>query len=579
MKHFILLTAALLIGFNIKAQCEECIPDFTCTVDVPFPTICPLILPDATAGEEYETVMTFYLPATIVDPDTDIEAELQEVTITSVSGVPFGMAFTLNDENSTYFPSDGEEHGCATVCGIPLIAGEYEINIQVAVIVVAFGLEQTANESFSLPLTVLPGNAGNALFTIDQIASCGELTVTPESLIDGGNGITTHNWDFGNGTASMEAFPGPQTYTTPGDYSISLQTTIQNYVLTAADIITLGSGWGGDLDDGFGFLNPDPYFIIYDNSGTAIYTSPAVTDNETPEWNNLDVQLSNGPLTIDFYDSDGTLTDDDYLGTGEMNLASGTINVTAGGTTCSFEVELQTTFDLTESETVSVFAIPIASIEANVNETILSNSSPEIEAYSWFLNGELLDGEINDSLQVSAAGMYQVELVSIFGCTAISEAYLICPSVALSYNSNTGAIEAPEGFDTYTWSFNGLENTTITGASFNDAPEGNFQVTVTNSDGCEVSSEVFTYSGINEAFSELSIACFPNPASTFTRLTLPATDDWTIQVFDASGRLLVNEQFSGDQLEIALNQFKAGVYTIKASNKKQRIAYCRFIKK
>ncbi|MGB1032259.1 MAG: hypothetical protein ACPGWM_06580, partial [Flavobacteriales bacterium] len=310
MKQFLLFTIVLFLTTNALTQCEECTPDFTCTVDVPFPTICPLILPDATAGEEYETVMTFYLPATIVDPDTEVEATLQEVTITSVSGIPFGMAFTLNDENSTYYPSDGEEHGCATVCGVPLVQGEYEITIQVSVVVVAFGIEQTVSQSFSLPLTVLPGNAGNSLFTIDQIASCGELTVTPESLIDGGDGITTHNWDFGNNTTSSEAFPGPQTYTEPGDYTISLQTTIQNYILISADIITLGSGWGGDLDDGFGFLDPDPYFIIYDNDGAVVYTSPSVSDNETPEWTGLSVSLSNGPLSVDFYDADGTLTDD-----------------------------------------------------------------------------------------------------------------------------------------------------------------------------------------------------------------------------------------------------------------------------
>ena len=579
MKPFIIIFfLTSFASLSVLSQCEECTPDLTCTVDIPFPTICPLVLPDATAGEEYETVMTFYLPATIVDPDTEIEANLEEVNITSVSGIPFGIAFTLNDENATYFPSNGEEHGCATICGVPLVAGEYEITIQVSVVVVAFGLEQTAYESFILPLTVLPGTAGNALFTIDQIASCGELVVTPESLINSDSGITTHSWNFGNNTTSGDPFPGAQTYSEPGDYTISLQTTIQNYVLTGANIITLGSGWGGDLDDGFGLLNPDPYFIIYDNDGNALYTSPAATDDETPEWTGLEIELSNGPISVDFYDSDGTITDDDFLGTGSFNLNTGTLIVTAGGTTCSFEIELQTTFDLIESEIVSVFETPEGVITANADESILMSNLTEMESYVWLLNGEVIEGQSNDSLQVIGPGMYQVTVSSIFGCSSTSDTYLICPNAELSYNSNTNSIEATEGFDNYIWSFNGLVDENITGSVYSSAEEGNYQVTASNSDGCEVSSNVFTYSGIEEFSQELLLTCYPNPAQEKTLLTFPTYGNWAFEVFDSSGRLLHNASHNGTASEINVNQLPTGVYTIKARNEKQSVAHCRFIK-
>ena len=99
-------------------------------------------------------------------------------------------------------------------------------------------------------------------------------------------------------------------------------------------------------------------------------------------------------------------------------------------------------------------------------------------------------------MQVIGPGMYQVTVSSIFGCSSTSDTYLICPNAELSYNSNTNSIEATEGFDNYIWSFNGLVDENITGSVYSSAEEGNYQVTASNSDGCEVSSNVFTYSGI-----------------------------------------------------------------------------------
>ena len=438
------------------------------------------------------------MPASVVDPETEIEATLQEVIVTNISGFPFGVEISLDDEDEIYLPSEGQESGCGTICGTPLIAGEYDILVEVDVVVVAFGLEQTVSQSFSLPLNVLQGTSGNSLFSVDQFAGCGSVDVNPELTLDPGNGIVTYDWAFGNGGSSDMSDPGTITYDNPGDYDLSLQVQVQQYILTSANIIVLSGGWGGDLDDGFGLLNPDPYFVIYDSDNQLVYTSSAVTDNETPSWDNLSVTLDNAPFTIEFWDSDGTLTDDDYLGQGQLNLSAGTILLEAEGTTCSFNIELQTTLDITESETISVFDIPSSGINASDDETVLYADLPNMSSYLWLLEGDTLAVN-NDSLSMPDPGLYHLQVTNAFGCESEWASFLLCPSIELTFAN--GTLIATEGFEEYQWEFNGLPLEGETGDSISNPNDGNYSVTGITSSGCSESSEVITVTSVNVALS------------------------------------------------------------------------------
>ena len=145
-----LLGAALSVGLGLQglAQCNSCEPDLSCAA-ADFPVLCPETLADATAGEPYEEVITFNLPPVVVDPATDLSVDLLSVTISSVLGLPFGLEFTPSNADGTYEPGNGETYGCATVCGTPLSAGEYLVDINVAVVASAFGFEQSVDQSFS----------------------------------------------------------------------------------------------------------------------------------------------------------------------------------------------------------------------------------------------------------------------------------------------------------------------------------------------------------------------------------------------------------------------------------------------
>jgi len=239
MKSFYTILVVFLfhaLQCEISAQCPECTPDETCGEGENFPTICPSILPTGVTGEYYEETLTFFLPPTV--EDQGVTATLDEIVVSSINGVPFGMEVTVNDDDNTFYPNNGDNYGCATLCGTPLQDGLFDISINVLVTVTAFGFEQELNESFILQLVVEEGELGNSSFSFSDAAGCGELQVDFEALIDGSPNPTEYAWDFGNGNLSDQANPSSQTYG-PGSYTASLETTIYQFVLEEVVILRL----------------------------------------------------------------------------------------------------------------------------------------------------------------------------------------------------------------------------------------------------------------------------------------------------------------------------------------------------
>ena len=185
----------MMVSVSAFSQCSTCTPDYSCVADG-YPVLCPEALPDGTTGEEYLATATFNMPSSVVDPGSGISATLESITVTNITGLPFGLTLTPSNPNGVYYPSNGEDYGCATICGTPLAAGEYFVNINVAVVASAFGITQNISESFSLPLTILQGaGGGNASFTVSENSGCAPLSVDIENLITGAG--VSYNWDFG----------------------------------------------------------------------------------------------------------------------------------------------------------------------------------------------------------------------------------------------------------------------------------------------------------------------------------------------------------------------------------------------
>lgn len=96
-------------------------------------------------------------------------------------------------------------------------------------------------------------------------------------------------------------------------------------------------------------------------------------------------------------------------------------------------------------------------------------------------------------------------------------------------------------------------------------------------EGVQQPYEIFHVLSVNKS-DELSWEIFPNPTEGIIYLTSKDIIDADIEIFDESGRLILNEQLKGiQQSKIDLTSYARGVYTIKI-NKNSSIQSIRIIK-
>ena len=268
-------------------------------------------MPDATVGEYYEESATFHLPPIVVDPGSGLTVDFLSMTVMTVEGLPAGLVFTPNIISGEYYPTQGDDYGCAVVCGTPLESGSFSVDLTVEVVASAFGVEETVFEFFSLPFTVhAPELEGpeNLVFETDTLTGFAPLHVSCTSLYDGP--MVMHAWDYGNGNGSSETHP-TAIYGQPGTYELSLTANVVQLQMTSFQWTSVGGGWNQDIDDVFG--DPDLYFVLSGPQGP-FYTSPTVANSLTLSLEDLSVVILNEQAHhIDFYDRD-VITGDDWLG-------------------------------------------------------------------------------------------------------------------------------------------------------------------------------------------------------------------------------------------------------------------------
>jgi PKD repeat protein len=549
MKTICTLLAILCFSVFLKGQCTDCTPDETCINDINFPQVCPEVMPVATSGEAYDEQMTFFLPSEVTDPESGLTVDLIEVVITSVDGLPFGLDYIMNYANNTYYPSDGDTWGCAT----PLIAGEYEGSINAHVTTLAFGFEVEIDQPFLSVFTVLQGEGGTGSFGYDNFAGCGSMDVNFEALIDGNPQPTTWEWDFGNGNVSSAKIPATQTYTGAGDYLISLQTDVYENVITSVLISGVAGGWSGDIEELTTLQNPDPYFVIYNINGVAVYTSSTISDATSGAWTGLSVSLSDPPYTISFFDED-SFSDDDYLGNTDVPNTEGTIIFDADGTQGSLTIGLQPGESFYDETTLTVFPAPNAEFTVDEDSNTLVYADTTLVSYLWFANGDTISDQVDSLLVMSNnGGVYQAYVSNVYGCDGWSSEYVHCPEISIQVDSETSELSVVDIFESYQWFYNGLAIDGATASFIFAYDPGNFSVQVTTDYGCESMSEVLTITTVEERNSLADVLLFPNPSSGRVNIqgwSMENSGTLAVMLYDITGKisfsetLNVNGQFS-----------------------------------
>lgn len=560
------------------AQCPECEPDLDCGFGAQFPTTCPEVLPAGVAGEYYEEVITFFMPA---DVEADgISATLDEIVINSINGLPFGMEITINDEDNTYYPGEGQNYGCATICGTPLLEGQYDISINVQITATAFGFEQVLNESFISPLLINEGESSNTSFSYDNVAGCGSLEVLFEALIDGTPNPTEYEWDFGNGNTSDMPDPVAQSYNSPGDYTVTLETTIFEFLLTEVIVSSVSNDGDNDLDELFGVLAPDPYIVVLNDNGDIIYSSDSVDSSDSATFSDLNVLISSEGYTIQIWDSD-TLTPDDLLGEYSISeLIEGTGVYNDGGTQGSYSILRQVNSVFIDEQIISVFEIPNSTLEFNELVNALSIIDESAIEFVWTYNGEVLVDETQSSILISNPGVYQCTVSNEYGCSSMSEEFILCPDVSIQ--SAGDLVFVVGGFSSYTWFYNGLELTGEDGNSITYQGLGNYMVEITTDYGCTVESEVLSIeTGISELDQSFQLDVYPNPALDFINVSCPKIGKNTYaQIYTATGKICLSEpiRLNSEITKVDVSLLPSGSYFLVVFAGNELLKSTRFMK-
>ena len=437
-------------------------------------------------GEFYEETITFYMPAEVVDPGSGVTADLNSVTVTSITGVPLGMQVELDDEDAVYYPTGGQTLGCANICGSPLLAGTFDMVININAVASAFGIEQVVTDSFPYQLVVEAGEGGSATFTFTPPSGCDSLWAHFAASLSGNDSqITTYAWDFGNGQSASGAEVDSVAYGAVGSYGVTLTTTISDQLLTA---VTLNTTAGGGWDDGWS-PSPDPFFVLNDATGNNVYTSSVANETYSNTWNGVNVVLSNPPYTLTFYDDD-LFPDDDYLGAMSITPAGpGTFDLNADPSYGTFTVGLQTAVNASDTATVLVNASPEVMIEwTGAGDTLVATGS-DLIAYDWYWGDSLVASGVDSVYVPIQNGWYSAVGTSSSGCSTGSDSLLFCmPDGVFALNLSLGELPdvavADGEFESFVWTVNGVASDTTDVNFWNTEVSGWYGAEAWDAYGC-----------------------------------------------------------------------------------------------
>jgi len=553
--------------------CQLALPD-----SLPADTIYLGTAPDARVGAYYEEDLSFRLPMTTTpvnaqDPSTPAGLPIDEIEILGLSGLPPGLQW---EANALRFMTQDETDGCVRLCGTPLVAGLYEVQVVLSARIAIF-TQQTA---FSFPLLVEPALTRTDGFTIVNSSGCGSVTAEfINNIPSNGNPGFSYTWFFGNGNSTTAEVPAPQVFAQPGTYSVAYQAIIDTvgYILTGVDVLSSSCT---DL-----LSAPDMKFVLLRPSGEHIFTAPIIRNTDAPvAWSNLLVELDTGAYRLEIVDDDGGLDGADDL--------CGAINFTRdelGGiyTDGDLEVELQIIHPVDTvryTELIEVFAfpaVPQVTIEEEMPYCEGSSLTLMVADYSerleWYQDSMLLVGVNGNSLEVQEAATYWVTYISEEGCSATSEPLTVTftplpAAFSLQQNGNLLRIEDDTNLPqelAWTWFYEGQVIAEATELVLCAEAAGEYSLEITDlSTGCSIAASITASYDPNiscstptdERSDTKGWQLYPNPVQNYLWVRGPLTSSARLRLFDSLGRPVREFTLADAGNGIALGRLTTGAY-------------------
>ena len=165
------------------------------------------------------------------------------------------------------------------------------------------------------------------------------------------------------------------------------------------------------------------------------------------------------------------------------------------------------------------------------------------------------------------SGIYTQTLPNSLGCDSIITLDLtIAPVGSITVMMSGSKLVTAEQFVTYQWIYNGQAIAGATDSVYTFTQNGNYQVAVTNANGCSDTSDIYVVSqvSINEGTSALAdqISVYPNPARDMVNVQSPLKVNITIT--DIKGRMISQV---ANASRFSIKELPSGLYLLRISDR------------
>jgi hypothetical protein len=624
MKRILLFCLCLFTAYiSSNAQCAACTP-VDCSAIKPTGGLCDT-LPDDTAGQAYDAVISFYMPSTLTDPTTlgqcggCSSVTLRRIDIVGVQGLPPGLSWTASD-NGSYDVQGGTHFGCVRFCGTPVAPGIYYITVNLLADVTANGVPVIGSidandqaQQYRDTIEIFPGvGACPGTFSLGSgpciTTACNAVNVDLDGTLANQNcpNLISYAWDLGNGQTFNGKTPGVVNYTTAGTYTVTLTTTFYTYRVKSVTANVTG-GYSGDVEELTSGSSPEPYIKInslaFENRGGA--------SGNTQTWNNLDLVIPDGncddQLEIQVWEEDtGPPQGTNPFGSQDDQINTHYVQPGVGGQVISMlnNSTIAVTFDTVATssvvETIQITVNPLPPVPTLMltNDSICTGDSTLLYTaeglgegfqFQWYLNDTTELPTSDSAIYVTQAGKYTLKITNLTtGCSAMSADTGVifatgapAPTNVNILNNGTQLFVSPfpTGFSTE-WYFNTNLVAGQTGKFLPLLGAGTYSAVVYNTlfPGCRTESSQYILTGIEDISANINdVNVYPNPNTGKFNVAFSVENnaDVKLSVQNMVGQVVYERSlpsFSGNYTqEMDMSSFGKGVYIVNVESNATRI--------
>jgi uncharacterized repeat protein (TIGR01451 family) len=193
-----------------------------------------------------------------------------------------------------------------------------------------------------------------------------------------------------------------------------------------------------------------------------------------------------------------------------------------------------------------------------------------VDSYTWSV-ADISSGSSNLTADLLPQGEYAVTLqLDNPMCSVMYEATVVV-SVAPDNTVNTeGSMLSVESGNQWQWFFDDEPIDGATTPTLSAEAEGMYSVLITNQANCQAEGAIqFIPNGVHEELDHV-VSAWPNPMQSECRIQLPEAP-CALALYDASGRLVKEEQLNGGLYVLGRDTLEAGMYQLVVTTKHNKL--------